>query len=140
MNIGYGGSTSIAPPTSVYLNGIVRLTGSLVTGVPSGTTGILAGRRGYDSGGAITINANLINSTYYYIISSGTTITVSLPSTATDYQIISIRSIVNITHTISAGGTTNIFPIGSINSTTYTLPVYGAVKYMFITNTWYQIV
>jgi hypothetical protein len=139
VNIGYPGSSTIAPPTSVQLNGIVKLTGSLVTGVPSGTTGILSGRVGYGSGGAVTITAAVLNSTYTYIISSVTTVTVTLPATATDYQIISKRSMTNVTHTITAGGVTNIFPIGSINVLTYTLPVYGAVKYIFVTNTWYQI-
>ena len=126
--------------TQTTINGSVILP----SGGNNGTTGILSGKNGYGQGGAVTMNATTMNSEYLYIITGSTSVTITLPSTATEYQIISIRSIVNnvgtgFTNTITAGGTVQIWPVGSNFATTYTLPVFGAIKLIYIGGTYYQI-
>ena len=137
VNIGYPGTTSIAPPSSVQLNGLVKLTGSLVTGVSSGTTGILAGRSGYLSGGTATLNQTVMNSIYFYIVNAASA-TVTLPASPTTFQIITIKSIVSTTTTIAGNGR-NMWITGVTFAGSYTLPTYGLVTLYYGGTDWYQI-
>ncbi len=142
-----GGTVTIGSVnTATTISGTLTASGSVVlpSGGINGTTGILSGKNGYGQGGTVTISATTINSTYLYIITGTTSQTITLPTTATEYQIIIIRSIVNnvgigATNTITAGGTVNIWPIGSNFATTYTLPIFGAIKLIYIGGTYYQI-
>ena len=137
VNIGYAGSSAIAPPSSVQLNGLVKLTGSLFTGVLSGTTGILAGRSGYLAGGTATLNQTVMNSSYFYIVNTASS-TITLPAPPTTFQIITIKSIVNTTITIAGNGR-NMWITGATFAGSYTLPIYGLLTLYYGGTDWYQI-